>query len=79
MFFLTVDVRYVNAEEEKEDFYYWAPSQDDTYYVSYASSKYHIFWISRIKEIIRSQNNTWWFDWFIKENDILGTSTIRVY
>lgn len=52
-------------------------SPDDKFYVSYDSSKYTIYWVSRTKITSRSQYGSMWSD--LDKGDKLGTATIRAY
>lgn len=69
------DASIVNAEEKK--FSNTSRSQDDKYYVSYDSSKYTIYWVSRKTVTLKSQYGSMWWD--LDEGDTLGTATIRAY
>lgn len=68
------DASVVGAEEKK---FSTSKGADDKYYVSYDSSKYKIYWVSRKKVTARSQYGSMWSD--LDKDDKLGTATIRAY
>lgn len=70
---MIVDVSLANAAT----FSTTPSSPDDKFVVSYDSSKYTIYWVSRKKITSKSQYGSMW--WNLDEDDKLGTATIRTY